>query len=190
PLNDVRYRYSFALPGAAKRAGDNRLRFVFAATASPAADPRNPDRRQLAAAFYGLVVGEGGDPTLQDLLARDAPRPFAVARTEGVPMLVEVGPSVVRYALRLPDSAELAFTPGLHPAARAAGAVASLRVTEESRPGEEKELWSTVLGPRSAAPREVRVALAGHAGDVVRIGLHVGPGSSGGNGRFAWGLWR
>ena len=39
-LNDARYRYGFALPAAAQRAGDNRLRFVFAATASPADDGR------------------------------------------------------------------------------------------------------------------------------------------------------
>jgi len=189
-LNDTRYRYGFALPAAAQRPGDNRLRFVFAATASPADDPRNPDRRQLAAAFYGLVVGEAADATLQDLLARDAPRPFAVAKTDGVPTLVEVGPSVVRYAMRLPASAELAFTPDLHPGARAAGASASLRVTEESQPGEEKEVWSAVLDARSASPREVRGALPGRAGEVVRIGLHVGPGSSSGDGRFAWGVWR
>jgi len=195
-LNDTRYRYGFALPASVQRAGDNRLRFVFAATASPAEDPKNPDRRQLAAAFYGLVVGEAGDAALQDLLGRDAPRPFAVTRVDGAPALVQVGPSVVRYAVRLPASATLAFTPDLHPGARAAGASASLRVTEEARPGEEKEVWSAVLGPRSAAPAEVRVALAGHAGDVVRLGLHVGPaagpGAPAGPGgdRFAWAVWR
>jgi arylsulfatase A-like enzyme len=188
-LNDTRYRYGFPLPAEAQRAGDNRLRFVFAATASPADDPRNPDRRQLAAAFYGLAVGEAGDASLQDLLARDAPRPFALVKAGGVPTVVEVGPSVVRYAVRLPASAELRFTPELHPGARAAGASASFRVTEEERPGEEKELWSKVLGPRSPPPDEVRVPLEGRAGDVVRIGLHVGPAGAAGD-RFAWGLWR
>ena len=68
----------------------------------------------------------------------------------GVPALVQVGPSVVRYALRVPAAGELRFTPELHPGARAAGASASLRVTEEARAGEEQELWSAVLGPRAA----------------------------------------
>jgi arylsulfatase A-like enzyme len=186
-LNDDRYRYGFDVPAAAQKAGDNRLRFVFAATASPAADPKNPDRRQLAAAFYSLAIADAGDPGLQDLLARDAPRPFAITKADGVPTLVEVGPSVVRYAIRLPDSAELRFTPDLHPGARAAGASASFRVTEESRAGEESELWSAVIGPRDARPQEVAVALRGRAGDVVRLGLHVGGGA---DARFAWGLWR
>src|SRR5262249_59322897 len=55
-LNDLRHRYRLALPAEAQRAGDNRLRFVFAATASPADQPGNPDRRRLAAASDGLVV--------------------------------------------------------------------------------------------------------------------------------------
>ncbi|HEV7501211.1 MAG TPA: hypothetical protein VGQ33_14455, partial [Vicinamibacteria bacterium] len=154
-LNDVRYRYGFALPAAAQKAGENRLRFVFAATASPADDAHSADRRQLAAAFYSLAIGEAGDPGLQDLLGRDAPRPFAVTKVDGVPTVVEVGPSVVRYALRLPASAQLRFTPDLHPGARAAAASVSFRVTEETRAGEERELWSAVLGPRSPKPEEV-----------------------------------
>ena len=69
-----------------RRPGDNRLRFVFAATASPAdADPKSLDRRQLAAAFYTLVTGPASDASLEDLLGRDAPRPFAVGEEKGVP---------------------------------------------------------------------------------------------------------
>ena len=76
-----------------------------------------------------------------------------------------MAPSVVRYALRLPDGAELRFTPRLHSAARAAGASAALRVTLETRAGEEKELWSRVVDARAAADdREVSVAAAGRAG--------------------------
>jgi arylsulfatase A-like enzyme len=187
-LNDARYRYGFALPAEAQRAGDNRLRFVFAATASPADDARSADRRQLAAAFYSLVVGDASDAAAQDLLAREAPRPFAITRADGVPTLVEIGPSVVRYALRVPPSGELRFQPDLHAGARAAGASASLRVTEEARAGEETELWSIVLGPQSPRPDEVRLRLHGAPGDIVRIGLHVGPGGGTGE-RFAWGVW-
>ena len=185
-LNDVRYRYAFALPATAQRAGENRIRFLFAATASPSDDPRNPDRRQLAAGFYSLTVAAADDQGLQDLLAREAPRPFAAMKTGGVPTLVEVGPSVVRYALKLPAGAELRFTPDLHPAARAAGASASLRVTVEDEPGQEREVWSAVLSARQPRPAEVRVALPGEAGRIVRVGLHVGgaPGA-----RFLWGQW-
>lgn len=186
-LNDLRYRYRIALPAEAQREGDNRLRFVFAATASPADDPANPDRRQLAAAFYSLVVAPACDEGLEDLLARDAPHPFSVIDTGSVPALVEIGPAVVRYAVRLPPGAELRFSPDLHPSARAAGAAASFRVTVETRPGEEREAWSRVLGARDAAPGEVSVALPGGAGDIVRVGLHVG-GTVAGD-RHAWGLW-
>ncbi|HET6899236.1 MAG TPA: sulfatase, partial [Vicinamibacteria bacterium] len=187
-LNDARYRYGFALPAEGQRVGDNRLRLVFAATASPAEEAGSADRRQLAAAFYSLVVGDAADPGLQDLLGRDAPRPFAVTKADGVPTLVEIGPAVVRYAIRVPSSAELRFRPTLHAAARAAGASASFRVTEEATAGEERELWSAVLGPQSGTPEEVRVALRAKAGDIVRIGLHVGAAGATGE-RFAWGLW-
>ena len=51
-----------ALPAAAQKAGDNRLRFVFAATASPAdLEPGSLDKRQLGAAFYTLVTGPSSD---------------------------------------------------------------------------------------------------------------------------------
>src|SRR5262249_34104311 len=49
-LNDQRSRYPIPLPAEAQRTGDNRLRFVFRAAASPAEeDARNLDRRRLAA---------------------------------------------------------------------------------------------------------------------------------------------
>jgi arylsulfatase A-like enzyme len=186
-LNDVRHRYRIALPAAAQRAGENRLRFDFAAAAAPAdLDPRDADKRRLAAGFYSLTVGPEGDAGLDDLLAREAPEPFAMVETGGVPTLVQVGPSVVRYAVRLPGGAEVRFTPALHPAARAAASSASFRITIEARPGEERELWSRVLRPQDGEPSEVAVGLPGSAGDIVRVGLHVGgpPGA-----RFAWGTW-
>jgi arylsulfatase len=186
-LNDGRHRYRVALPAEAQREGDNRLRFDFAATASPSDTPGNPDRRRLAAAFYAVTVGEEGDAGLEDLLSRDAPRPFSVMEQGGVPALVQMAPSVARYALRLPAGAELRFTPRLHSAARAAGASAAVRVTLEARAGEEKELWSRVLDGRAAdGEDEVALPLPGDAGDVVRLSLHVGaaPGA-----RFAWAVW-
>ncbi len=57
-LGDVRSRYRVALPVAAQKVGENRLRFVFAATAAPSdQDPKAQDQRQLAAAFYSLTLG-------------------------------------------------------------------------------------------------------------------------------------
>ena len=186
-LNDLRHRYQLSLPAASQRQGENRLRFTFAAAVAPAdIDPLDSDRRRLAAAFYSLTVGTEGDAGLDDLLAREAPDPFSVIDGAGVPSLVQVGPSVVRYAVRLPPGAELRFTPDLHPAARAAAAQASLRVTIEARPGEEREVWGRVIGPRDEKPAEVSVDLPGDTGAIVRVGLHVGgaPGA-----RFTWGSW-
>jgi len=185
-LNDLRHRYRLSLPAGPQRAGENRLRFVFAAAAAPAdSDRSSTDLRRLAAAFYSLTVGREDDAGLDDLLARDAPDPFAVVETAGLPSIIQIGPSVVRYAVRLPAAAELRFTPALHPAARAAAAKTSFRVTIEARPGDERELWSRVVGPGDK-PAEETVALPGGAGDVVRVGLHVGgaPGA-----RYTWGTW-
>jgi hypothetical protein len=117
-LNDARHRYAITLPAEAQRVGDNRLRFVFAATASPSDQAGNADRRQLSAAFHSLVVGAAGDAGIGDLLRRDAPSAFGTTSTAGVPALQQVGPSVVRYAIRLPRDAELRFTPELHPRTR------------------------------------------------------------------------
>jgi arylsulfatase A-like enzyme len=185
-LNDPRHRYAISLPVAAQRPGDNRLRFVFAAEASPADDdPKNADKRRLAAAFYSLTIGPSNDAGLDDLLGRDAPRPFSVAEG-GAPAFTELGPSVARYALRLPAEAELRFTPSLSPAARAAAGSASFRVTLERKAGEEREIWGRVLSAKDRGVSEVVVPLPGAPGEIVRLGLHVGgaPGD-----RFAWGVW-
>jgi len=188
-LADIRSRYHFSLPEDAQRRGDNRLRFVFAEASSPAeADPASRDRRELAARFYSLTVGPESEG-LQDLLRREAPRPFEVAQIEGVPSLRLVGPAAVRYALRLPRAAELRFTPVLPLAARASAGAASFRVTLESEesPGQEQELYSRVLRGNDEGPGEVVVPLPGEEGQLVRLGLFVGTVDEG---RFAWGTWQ
>jgi len=184
-LNDARHRYRIALPVAPQKAGDNRLQFVFAKTASPTdADPQSLDRRQLGAAFYSLVTGAASDTALEDLLGRDAPRPFVASLEKGVPALTIVGPAIVRFALRLPPGAELRFTPELVPAARAAAGAASFRVLLEDEASGEREIWSKVQDARSAVPGEQVVRLPGRAGEIVRLGLAVGEA---GRPRFAWG---
>ncbi len=186
-LNDTRYRYAFGLPVPAQKAGENRLAFTFKATSSPSRlDPHNPDTRELAAAFYSLTIGAGSDPGLEDLLGRDAPRAFAVTQTAGVPRLDVVGPSVVRYALRVPKDAELRFTPALDPAARAAASSVSFSVSVEADGQAERELWSRTIGVKDPPAGEVTVDLGSEAGRIVRLGLHVGGGLGG---RFAWGSW-
>ncbi|MFN8092830.1 MAG: sulfatase [Vicinamibacteria bacterium] len=186
-LNDARHRYRLALPAAAQRPGDNRLLFAFAAASAPSdADPKSLDRRRLAAAFYSIVTGPAADASIEDLLARDAPRPFAVGEEKAVPTLTLVGPSVVRFVLRVPPSGELRFTPELEAGARAAAGKASFRVLYESESGGgERELWSAVLDGRAKAPGEQVVSLPGREGEIARVGLAVGP--AGGSPRFAWG---
>jgi arylsulfatase A-like enzyme len=179
-LNDNRHRYLVRLPAAAQKAGENRLRFVFAATASPG----NADKRNLAAAFHSLTVGAADDATLTDLLGRGAPAPAAAAADDGVPEIEQVGPSVLRFALRLPRGARLRFTPSLHREALAADGTAALRVTIEGEAGGERELWSRVLRARDGASREIAVALPGAEGDVVRLALYTG------GTRYAWSVWK
>ena len=186
-MSDLRHRYRIPLPAEAQRPGDNLLRFVFSATGSPSdTDPEGADRRRLAAAFYSLVVSDASDATLDDLLGRDAPRPFAVETAEGVPRLLLLGPAMMRFALRLPEAAELRFTPDLTPSARAAAGAASFRVLIEGAEGGERELWSHVLDSHSPSPGEQVVALPGEPGELVRIALGVGPVD---NPRFAWGQY-
>ena len=188
-LNDLRHRYRISLPGEAQKVGENRLRFVFSGALSPSAeDPKNPDQRQLAAQIFCLVTGPASDPSLEDLLGRDAPRPFGVAEGQGAPVLSLLGPSLVRYAILVPPGGELRFTPDLHPAARAAAGAASFRVTFEG-PGSEghpQELWKRVIGAADAKGAEVVVKLPGSAGDIARVGLEVLPTEGS---RFAWGVF-
>jgi arylsulfatase A-like enzyme len=184
-LNDTRHRYRIALPAGPQRAGENRLRFVFSGAASPSeTEVTSLDRRLLSAAFYTLVTAPASDESAEDLLAREAPRPFAVGDEKGVPTLTLLGPSAVRYALELPQGAELRFTPRLEAMARAAAGSASFRVLVESENGGEREAWSRVLEARTAPLEEQVVKLPGRTGEIVRVSLAV---EAAGRPRFAWG---
>ena len=187
---DTRRRHRVDLPAALQVAGENRIKLVFAATASPKQTEKgSTDDRQLAASLFSVMVGAADDPVLLDLLAREAPRPLASAKEGAVPVLTQVGSSAVRYAVWLAPDAELRFTPDLHPTARASGASARFRVTLEETAGQEREVWSGVVGARDGkAPAEVVVPLKPSRADgIARVGLHV----SGVEGdRFAWGQWK
>lgn len=117
---------------------------------------------------------------------RGAPAAFSILEEGGVPSLVLVGGSSVRYALRLPREGELRFRPDLHPTARKAGGAASFRVTLESAAGQERELWSRVIRSSEARPEEVRLRLPDDPGAIVRVALHLAAASGQ---RFAWGTF-
>jgi len=186
-LNDYRHRYLIRLPAAEQKLGENRLRFLFARTASAAeVDPSSRDGGQLAAAFYSLVVGDAADAGLEALLLRDAPRPFGIGEPGAAPAVVLWGGSRVRFALALPVGAELRFKPRLHPAARAQGGSAGFAVTLETERDAERDIWRRTLGPRDPDPGEVIVPLPGVLGAVVRLGMRVDAGDGG---RPAWGVW-
>lgn len=187
---DARRRHLVDLPAALQVGGENRIKLVFAGTASPrATETASADDRQLAAALFSVMVGAAGDPVLLDLLGRDAPRPLAYGKDGAAPVLTQVGTSSVRYAVWLPASAELRFTPDLHATARASGASARFRVTLEETPGQEREVWSGLVSARDGKPPgEIVVPLEPSRADgIARLGLHVG-GASGD--RFAWGVWK
>jgi arylsulfatase A-like enzyme len=177
-LTPGRRRYRLALPAEAQRAGENVLTFRFGDVAAAAA----AGGERVAAVFYGLAVGSEGDRALEDLLGTDAPPPVSIAESGSV---VQVGPSILGYGLRLPPEAELRFTPRLHRAARAAGGWADLGVWLEDEAGTEREVWHGRVDGRER-PREVRVALPGPRGQIFRLGLRVAGQSSR---RFAWAVW-
>ena len=180
-----------ALPAEAQRAGENRLRFVFAATASPV---RRAGQRRTGGSWRPrstrLVVGAGRRRRPRGP-ARAATRraPFARRpRRTACPRSSQVGPE--RGALRAPPAR--AARAALHARAASGGRARrrrprSFRVTLETTAGR---------GARSCGPRVLGAADAGaergrgarcpaRAGDIVRLGLHVARRDA----RFAWGVW-
>jgi arylsulfatase A-like enzyme len=181
-LREGRQRAAVALPAALQVPGENRLRFVFAATRAPAESrPDSKDQRQLAAAFHSVVIGAAADASLEDFLRRESPVPLGVV-PGAPPVLLQSGPSTLRYALRLPKGAELRLAPSLDPAARAAAARVRVAVTVEAEGSAPRQVWAAELG-RDKDPGEVVIRLADLAGRVARIGLEV-EGE-----RFAWVRW-
>lgn len=177
-LAEGRRRHRLELPLEAQRAGGNTLAFRFE-RAAPAAEANG---RRVAAVFYSLTVGDEQDRGLEDLLGKNAPAPFSITEAGS---LVQAGPSVLSYSLRLPVDAELRFTPGLHRVARDAGGWADLGVWLENDSGDEREVWHGRVDGRER-PTEVRAPLSGPPGEIVRLALRVqGPPSR----RFAWAVW-
>ena len=172
-LNDTRHRYRIALPAAAQKPGDNRLRFVFAATASPAdADPKSLDRRQLAAAFYSLVTGAAVGRVARG--PAGARRAAAVRDDRGRRRAVARRSSARRRALRA--AAAACGRAALHARARCrprAPPPAPRRSASllEDEAGGEREIWSRVIDGAAEAGGRAGGPAAREAGDIVRIGL-------------------
>lgn len=173
-LDPGRRRYRVELPAEPQAAGENIVGLDF----TEVAPPGNPHGRRLSAAVYAAAIAAAPAPTLDALLARDAPPPLAVAGASPA-SLTQVGPSALRYAFVLPEKAEMRFSPRAHPLAERAGEAVAMRVTLQADSSPEVELWR---GPAGDG-REVVVPLPGRAGQPVRLGLHVDGGA------FAWGVW-
>jgi arylsulfatase A-like enzyme len=176
-LEPTRRRYRLELPVEAQwsAGGENRLRLEFEAGSGEVEAYGRP----IAAALYVLLAG-ASSPSLAGLAQPGAPPPLSVVSLEGVPAVVQAGPSALRFALVLPGRSELRFSAARPAAARAGAAV---RVTLEDGSG-EREIWR---GVARAGAEETRVKIEGEPGRPVRLGLHVEADRSGGPG---WALWK
>lgn len=162
-LREGRHRYVVELPPDAQRPGGNRIRLRFGEP-EPAAS-----RQASRARLYSLTVGPASEPSLRALASEGAPPVISVIPGHEGRDLVQGGPSVLRFALVLPESAQLRFRPAvLGPAS----ARAMLRVTSQEEGSASQELWALETGPNPGA-REVRLRLPGRPGTAVRVGLHL-----------------
>jgi arylsulfatase A-like enzyme len=156
PLASGRKRYRLALPREAQARRYNRIRVVM------------PERSRLHSVGVRGASGSGG---------RDEP-PLIESRHGGsLPTLEQAGPSALRFAVRLPEAAELRFTPI---ALGDAGGAARMRVSLEPAGGAERDAWSGDLA-RASATHEVAIPLPERAGTLARLSLHVDS-----QGRAAW----
>jgi arylsulfatase len=175
-LQPGRRRYAVELPEGAQRPGGNRIRLRIGEEEAGA--ERQPSRARL----YSLTVGPAADPGVRALAATGAPPVLSIIAGEGGRSLLQSGPSVVRFAVVLPDAAELRFAPGRLAPTGAPGP--RLRVTVEHEGAGPRELWA--LDPAAATDgREVRLGLSGEPGTPVVIGFHVEAGE-GAAARAVW----
>jgi arylsulfatase A-like enzyme len=175
-VGDARRRHLFRLPPEPQRR-ENRLRFLF----EERSERVDGYGRRLSAAFHSLTIGEASDAVMDALVAEGAPPPLAVVVAQGVPGLVQRGPSALRYAVSLPARAELRFVPGIHAASPKGRTV--LRVTLEQPQGVQ-ELWRGSYSPGQTGS-EVRLPVSGPAGSLARVGLHVEPEGE----AASWATW-
>jgi arylsulfatase len=180
PLAEGRQRLSVTIPQSAQRPGRNRVRFLF-----PELEAKHPDRRRApnVARVFSIVVGPASDPTLREVARPGSPPALTVTRAQGIPSLVQAGPSALRFALRVPEDGQLSFVPGAHERTPA-GTALTLKVTTQQPGGNERQLWKGRLrAGETAAP--VDLTLPGNPHSPLWLTLHAGEdGEAGG-----WAVW-
>jgi arylsulfatase A-like enzyme len=163
PLREGRHTYRLGLPPAAQHVGVNRLRLTF--EPGPGVDVPSGEP------FHGALVAPVGHPAVERLVASDL-APFE--RGDGS-SLRQWAPGSLRYALRLPERAEL------HLGVRGlAGAAPGTRyeVTLERQGGAARDILTGTL-PGEAGASERVVSLHGNAGDFAWLTLRAEPGPDG-----------
>ncbi|HET7293061.1 MAG TPA: sulfatase [Vicinamibacteria bacterium] len=177
-LTPARRRYRVGLAVKLQREGVNRMRIRFAAAGAS----QKTFRRRMAAVLYGLSLVPASDRSHADLVAPAAPPPLSADGDE----VTLAAPLTLRYALRAPEAGELRFTPALHPAARAAGGRATLRVLLDEEGRGERTLWSGDVTAGQGLTGEVAVALGATPGARIVVGLRRDAGDQ----PHAWGVFR
>jgi arylsulfatase A-like enzyme len=182
-LASQRRRYGVPIPSDAQERRQNEIELVFAETA-PLGGPHG---RPLAAALYAAAVGLAEDEPLRALLEPGAPPPLTVDTTGERHRLVQAAGSSLRYAFRVPEGAELRFSPRLHPMAAAARASLLFRITLRKEGGEAEEIWSRLVPGQGESTSEVSVLLPAPADSLVELTLYVS-GATPTDGA-TWGIW-
>ena len=170
-LRPGRAPYPVPLPRAAQRSGLNRLRLTFPGDPSDTRPPPSGPPVRL----HGVSVGSPGG-VAPALLAVTGPGPRRAST------LILPSGFGLEYALRLPEEAELRFTP--RPGEGLRGPVSfRVELTLEGEP--TREVFAADL-EAGLEPREARVPLPEGAGRPALLGLHVAarPGPGGATGRW------
>ena len=192
-LADVRSRYPLLAPGGRAATGREppALRLRGGGVARPSADPASRDRRELAARVLQPHRGPRGRARLQDLLRREAPRPFEVDADRGRPSLEPRRPR--RGPLRAPPAGgppscasrrSCPWPRGRRRGPRRSASRSSRRTT----PGRSGSSTASCCGATRRAPVRWWCPCRG------RTGQHRSAWASSSArwtaSRFAWGTWR
>ncbi|MBN2370560.1 MAG: sulfatase, partial [Vicinamibacteria bacterium] len=166
--------YLIPLPARMQKVGENRMQFV-----SADERPVKGLRRQWAGRMHSCVLwGANEAPLDMDPLARQVDGDEA--------RIIQISESRLSYAFRLPSRAELRFSVGAKPAARASSGDVELRVLLARPDGTERDLWSMPLSRAAKAASEVVLDMPGRTGEVVQLSLCVDQGESGMAGSVSW----
>jgi arylsulfatase A-like enzyme len=158
-LKPGRASYAVLLPAEAQRRGRNRVRLTFL----PGATGERPPPAGPPPRLRSVGVGGPGEAL--------APRAVDVRPAgEGVgPVLVQAAGTRLDYAVRLPEAAEIRFTPRVGET-EAPSLVFAVEAQPEGRP--QRELFRVTL-EKGEASSERRVSIPGEAGGVALLSLLV-----------------